>query len=76
MFNGLERFFIEKIRVNANYVIFGAEITQAEIISTVLFLGGVMYYFPTQHSSGRKPYIDAYRNPVKKTSNEGGEKRI
>jgi len=39
--NGVERFFIEKIRVNAIYDIFGREITQAEIISALLVMGGV-----------------------------------
>jgi len=39
--NGIERFFIEKIRVNEVYNIFGHKITQAEIISTVLFLIGL-----------------------------------
>ncbi|MEO1448187.1 MAG: prolipoprotein diacylglyceryl transferase family protein [Bacteroidota bacterium] len=43
-FNGLERFWIEKIRVNSTYNIFGAEITQAEIISTVLMLGGITLF--------------------------------
>jgi phosphatidylglycerol:prolipoprotein diacylglycerol transferase len=42
--NGLERFFIEKIRVNATYNLFGAEITQAEIISTLLVLGGIALF--------------------------------
>ena len=36
-FNGLERFFIEKIRVNTEYQILGG-ITQAEIISSMLML--------------------------------------
>ena len=40
--NGIERFFIEKIRVNEVYHIFGSEITQAEIISTLLFIAGVL----------------------------------
>ncbi len=39
--NGVERFFIEKIRVNEVYIIFGNSITQAEIISTLLVLLGV-----------------------------------
>jgi len=43
-FNGLERFWIEKIRVNANYHIFGAEITQAEIISSLLMVAGVAFF--------------------------------
>ena len=40
--NGVERFFIEKIRVNSIYHIGGAEITQAEIISSVLVLMGIV----------------------------------
>ena len=39
--NGMERFFIEKIRVNSVYKIFEKEITQAEIISVVLIILGV-----------------------------------
>lgn len=41
--NGVERFFIEKIRVNTrDYNIFGFHPTQAEIISTLLILGGAV----------------------------------
>jgi prolipoprotein diacylglyceryltransferase len=40
--NGLERFFIEKIRINTNYILFGHEITQAEIISVALMLIGII----------------------------------
>jgi prolipoprotein diacylglyceryl transferase len=40
--NGVERFFIEKIRVNVKYHIFGYSITQAEIISTLLFFSGIL----------------------------------
>jgi len=39
--NGFERFFIEKIRVNTKYHIFGWKITQAEIISTLLLIAGI-----------------------------------
>ncbi|MAU36740.1 MAG: diacylglyceryl transferase [Flavobacteriales bacterium] len=39
VFNGVERFFIEKIRINTEYNIFGG-ITQAEIISFCLVLIG------------------------------------
>ncbi len=42
MLNGLERFFIEKIRVNTRLNIFGLHPTQAEVISTLLFLSGLM----------------------------------
>ena len=44
MLNGLERFFIEKIRVNSKYDIFGFHPTQAEIISTLLFITGILLY--------------------------------
>ncbi len=38
--NGIERFFVEKIRVNTKYDIFGFHPTQAEIIATLLVIGG------------------------------------
>ncbi len=40
-FNGLERFFIEKIRINPDYHFLGIEATQAEIIAVVLFFCGI-----------------------------------
>jgi phosphatidylglycerol---prolipoprotein diacylglyceryl transferase len=39
--NGTERFFIEKIRVNTKYSIFGYHPTQAELISFLLILSGI-----------------------------------
>ena len=39
--NGLERFFIEKIRVNNRLEIFGLHPTQAEVISLGLVLVGI-----------------------------------
>ncbi len=45
MVNGLERFFIEKIRVNTRLNIFGFQPTQAEVISTLLFLAGLILWF-------------------------------
>ena len=42
IFNGIERFSIEKIRVNAVYQMFGTEITQAEIISVCLVIVGIV----------------------------------
>ncbi len=41
MFNGAERFLIEKIRVNNVFDFWGMNVTQAEIISTILFLTGL-----------------------------------
>lgn len=40
--NGLERFFVELIRVNNTYPIFGFHPTQAEIISTGLVFAGII----------------------------------
>jgi phosphatidylglycerol---prolipoprotein diacylglyceryl transferase len=47
MMNGFERFWIEKIRINTVYQIFGRNVTQAEIISVFLFLLGIIgiFYF-------------------------------
>lgn len=45
VFNGLERFLIEKIRVNTTYKLAGLEITQAEIISLILILIGLSIIF-------------------------------
>ena len=42
--NGLERFFIEKIRVNTKYSIFGFHPTQAELISAFLVIIGIGLY--------------------------------
>lgn len=44
MMNGLERFLIEKIRVNTTYNIWGFQPTQAEIISTFLFFLGIFLW--------------------------------
>lgn len=40
--NGLERFFVEKIRVNTKYDIFGFHPTQAELIASLLVIGGAV----------------------------------
>ncbi|CAL1517346.1 prolipoprotein diacylglyceryl transferase family protein [Chitinophaga sp. MM2321] len=40
--NGIERFFIEKIRVNTKYNIFGFHPTQAEIIATLMVVAGIV----------------------------------
>jgi phosphatidylglycerol:prolipoprotein diacylglycerol transferase len=42
MLNGLERFFIELIRVNTKYEVAGIRFTQAELISSLLFLSGLL----------------------------------
>lgn len=52
--NGLERFFIEKIRVNTKYILFGQEITQAELISLAMIISGlaIVYRLYTQAKKG------------------------
>ena len=42
LLNGIERFFIEKIRVNTKYDIFGFHPTQAELISFALIIVGIV----------------------------------
>ena len=37
----IERFFIEKIRVDVRYTLFGFQVTQAEVLSVFLFLAGI-----------------------------------
>ncbi|HEX7847166.1 MAG TPA: prolipoprotein diacylglyceryl transferase family protein [Chitinophagaceae bacterium] len=59
MLNGIERFLIEKIRVNTTINLFGFHPTQAEVISTLLFLSGLLLWVflsrkakPTADESG------------------------
>ena len=42
MMNGLERFCVELIRVNSRYTVAGVPFTQAELISSLLFLSGLL----------------------------------
>jgi phosphatidylglycerol---prolipoprotein diacylglyceryl transferase len=49
--NGLERFLIEKIRVNTTYSIMGFHPTQAEIISASLVIIGIILYFVLKSKS-------------------------
>lgn len=41
LLNGVERFFIEKIRINPDYHFFGIDATQAELIAILMFLFGI-----------------------------------
>ncbi|HET9279531.1 MAG TPA: prolipoprotein diacylglyceryl transferase family protein, partial [Flavitalea sp.] len=45
MLNGVERFFIEKIRVNIKIQVVGFQFTQAELISFLLFISGLALWF-------------------------------
>lgn len=42
MFAGVERFLVELIRVNSKYNVAGIPFTQAELISLILFIGGIL----------------------------------
>ena len=58
IFAGLERFIIEKIRVNPKLNVLGMELTQAEIISfTMIILGvvGIIYFNKTKDKN--KPMV-------------------
>jgi len=57
VFNGIERFFIELIRVNIKYHIFGMGVTQAQIISPIFFLLGVVgiFYFTNKAKYAPNP---------------------
>lgn len=48
IFNGIERFFIEKIRVNNLFDFMGMQVTQAEVISMILIVCGVAGVFLTR----------------------------
>jgi len=47
IFNGIERFFIEKIRINPHYNVLGWEASQAQIIAVFLIIVGILgvWYF-------------------------------
>ena len=54
--NGIERFFIEKIRVNHKYSFMGLKLSQAEIISALLIIIGiaVIIFFQKRHHTALK----------------------
>jgi phosphatidylglycerol---prolipoprotein diacylglyceryl transferase len=58
MLNGLERFFIEKIRVNTRLNIFGFQPTQAEVIATLLFLTGLTLWIGLNRKAKTTKNID------------------
>ena len=57
LFNGIERFFIEKIRVNNQFDLFGISVTQAEVISSILIFIGIIGLVKTsrKRSAEQKP---------------------
>lgn len=57
IFNGLERFAVEKIRVNVRVNFLGFHPTQAEIISSLLFLSGIVIWVVLAKKARTKPSI-------------------
>lgn len=57
IFNGIERFLIEKIRINTEYNLFGG-VTQAEIISLSLILTGIIGVIYLYKSNKKSPLIN------------------
>ena len=55
--NGLERFFIEKIRVNTRISFLGLDLTQAELISTLIFITGIVLWIVLYRRSRDKKAI-------------------
>ena len=55
MLNGLERFFIEKIRVNTRLESLPFQPTQAEVISTLLFISGLVIWIVLSRKAKAKP---------------------
>jgi len=53
VFNGIERFLIELIRVNIKYHFFGIDATQAQLIAPLFFLAGVIgiFYFNNKYKN-------------------------
>ena len=54
MMNGFERFWVEKIRVNATYDLFGLVATQAELIAVVMFVGGAILVWRQRRAVPRR----------------------
>lgn len=45
MLNGIERFFIEFIRVNEKHLFLGIQLSQAQIVALILFICGLIWSF-------------------------------
>ena len=64
LFNGVERFLIEHIRVNSQYHFLGLNPTQAEIISLGLIIAGLCLYWisPKLRVSKNLPYAQVAKS--------------
>jgi prolipoprotein diacylglyceryl transferase len=68
---GIERLIVEQIRVNNKYHIFGFGITQAELISTILIITGIIGIFIFRKKGHQ---INEWLNNKMKVSNEKSAK--
>lgn len=62
--NGVERFFIEHIRVNTQYHFLGLNPTQAEIISLALVIAGIFLYLYAPTMKLKKMRKDQSKKPI------------
>lgn len=58
IFNGIERFLIESIRVNNKMDFLGMEVTQAQIISTLFFISGVGLFLYFRNKNKQAPTVN------------------
>jgi phosphatidylglycerol:prolipoprotein diacylglycerol transferase len=57
MLNGVERFFIEKIRVNNKFDLLGIQATQAEVIAVLFFLvGAALFVYRKRTATSPSPH--------------------
>ena len=54
---GFERLLIEKIRINTRYEVFGAQVTQAEAISLLLVIAGLVGVLATLRNKQLWPKV-------------------
>ncbi|MFN0031973.1 MAG: prolipoprotein diacylglyceryl transferase, partial [Flavobacteriales bacterium] len=66
--NGIERFFIEKIRVNNKIDILGMKLTQAEIISVLFILAGIVMFIYVRKRFGHSAAPPLETSPSSTTS--------
>ena len=55
--NGIERFFIEKIRVNISYSFAGIQATQAEIFAVIFMITGLVLFFRLPSLKNKQAYF-------------------
>lgn len=66
VFNGVERFLIEQIRVNNTFELFGLTVTQAEVIAVLIILTGVFGLLRTtrrrdaRKDAGERPAVASH----------------